>query len=175
MTDASGSGWSGVLLPYRVSDVWTSSERSNSINVLELMALYNAVFFFKDSLQNIPIRILTDNMATLFCLRRMGSFRSKIMNSVCKKFLLLCHGYNIQFVAGHIDGALNVLADRGSRQGPISTEKMLDLDTLLFIWEKFELNPWLDAFGTRVTSRCISYVSPCPDPRAYAIDACRHD
>ena len=175
MTDASGSGWSGVLLPYRVSDVWTCSERLNSINALEIMAMFNTVNFFKDSLQDIPIRILTDNTATLFCLKRMGSFRSIIMNSVCKKFLLLCHEYNIQFVAGHIEGALNVLADRGSRQGPISTEKMLDLDTLLYIWEVFKLNPWLDAFATRVTSRCLSYVSPCPDPKAYAIDACRHD
>ena len=97
------------------------------------------------------------------------------MNTVCRDFLLLCHKYNIQFVAGHIAGSLNVLADRGSRQGSISTENMLDQDSLLYIWDKWKLNPWLDAFATLVTTRCPSYVSPCPDPKAYAIDACRHD
>ena len=175
MTDASGVGWSGVILPYRVSDSWTSKERTNSINVLELTAMYNAVNFFKTSLQNIPIRLLTDNMATLFCLKRMGSFRSEKMNNLCTDFLLLCHEYNIRFVAGHIAGPLNVLADRGSRQGSISTENMLDQDSLLYIWDKWQLNPWLDVFATLVTTRCPSYVSPCPDPKAYAIDACRHD
>ena len=59
MTDASGVGWSGVILPYRVSDTWTSKERTNSINVLELTAMYNAVNFFKNSLQDIPIRFIS--------------------------------------------------------------------------------------------------------------------
>ena len=175
MTDASNYGWSGVLIPFRVSDVWTSTESSYSINVLELIAIHRTISFFAVSLQNITVRILTDNMATLFCLKRMGSFRSPLMNNVCRDFLLLCHKHNIPFVVGHISGPLNVLADRGSRAGPISTEKMLDQDSLLSSWNQWQLNPWLDVFASRETSRCPSYVSPCPDPKAFAIDAFRHD
>merc|ERR1739842_257866 len=117
MTDASSFGWSGVLIPYRVSDVWNFLEASFSINVLELLAVYKTLESFKDSLRNITVRILTDNMATLFCLKKMGSFHSQLMNSVCRDFLSLCHEYKILFVVRHIEGPLNVLADRGSRTG----------------------------------------------------------
>merc|ERR1739842_55119 len=92
-------------------------------------------------------------------------------NSVCRDFLSLCHEYKILFVVRHIEGPLNVLADKGSRTGPISSETMLDQDSLLSTWSQWNLFPWLDVFASRETSRCCSYVSPCPDPKAFAIDA----
>ncbi|CAL4093496.1 unnamed protein product [Meganyctiphanes norvegica] len=40
MTDASLSGWSGVILPYTVSGTWPLDYSSQSINWLELMAIF---------------------------------------------------------------------------------------------------------------------------------------
>ena len=52
MTDASNYGWSGVLIPFRASGVWTSTERSYSMNVRVNRSPQDDKFFAV-SLQNI--------------------------------------------------------------------------------------------------------------------------
>lgn len=173
MTDASDFGWSGVLFPFQVKDCWTPSDLSHSINVREMRAVLNSVSFCKESLRGQVLKLRTDNMATLFCLKKMGSLRCPLLNELSRDFLLLCTQENISFVPVHIQGCLNVLADRGSRKGPIPTEYCLDPDSLDWIFQRFRFYPseTTDFFATRATTRCASFVSPCPDPKAIFQDA----
>ena len=97
-TDASGSGWSGVIGRHRVQDCWTPLDRSNHINVKELRAILYSLHFFKDVLSNRTIRILTDNSAALFCLKRMGSLHSPHLDSVTRELILFCNLRSISFV-----------------------------------------------------------------------------
>ena len=170
-TDASDHAWSCVLLPFRIQDCWTQWERSRSINWKEVKAIYNTLSFFQDNLSGRVIRIHTDSMVALFCLRRMGSLNSPETNDILRQLLLLCHRRNIVFQVVHISGCLNVLADQGSRVGPITTEWCLDPESFDWIFHQFPCFPQVDLFATRANSRFSRYVSPCPDERAYFQDA----
>ena len=110
-------------------------------------------------------------MVVLYCLRRMGSLHSPPLDAVTRDLILFCHRRNISFVPVHIPGKLNVVADQGSRQGPISTEWMLDPESFESICQEFPFFPTVDLFATRATSRLTCYVSPCPDPQAFHQDA----
>ena len=122
MTDASGYGWSGVLPPFLIKDSWTPLELSSSINWRELKAVFNTIEFLRESLSGKVFRIHTDNQVALFCMRRMGSIRSGDLNDLSRRLLLSCRVLGITLVPVHIKGILNVLADQGSRDGPIPTE-----------------------------------------------------
>jgi len=174
-TDASDYGWSGVIGPITVHDSWTQWEQSNSINWREIRAILNSVSYLQDCLAHRTIRIHTDSMVALFCLKRMGSLHSAGISATIKHLLLLCQERNIIFVPVHISGCLNVLADQASRSGPIQTEWCLDPDTFDWIFQECPCSPQVDLFATRANFRFARYVSPCPDPGAFAQDALKKD
>ena len=170
-TDASSSGWSGVVLPFRVRDFWMPWEISNSINWREMAAILRTVDFLRLSLAHRSIKIVTDSLVVFFCLKRMGSLHSESLNDLLRAFLLLCQEYSITFVPVHISGSLNVLADQGSRNTPISTEWSLDPESFDWIFHQFPFSPQVDLFATRENFQFFPYVSPCPDPDAFFINA----
>ena len=88
-----------------------------------------------------------------------------------RDMILFCLQKEISFVPVHIPGSRNVLADQGSRQVPLSTEWMLDPDLFESICQKVFPFPQIDLFATRATARLSCYISPCPDPDAYRMDA----
>ena len=174
-TDASDYGWSGVIGPITVHDSWTQWEQSNSINWREIRAILNSVSYLQDCLAHRTIRIHTDSMVALFCLKRMGSLHSAEISATIRHLLLLCQERNIIFVPVHISGCLNVLADQASRSGPIQTEWCLDPDTFDWIFQECPCSPQVDLFATRANFRFARYVSPCPDPGAFAQDALKEE
>ena len=122
ITDASDSGWSGVIGRHRVQESWTPSECLNYINIREMLGIFLSIQFFQGVLSDRTIRIYTDSMVTLFCLRRMGSLHSPPLDRVIQDLILFCHQRNISFVPVYIPGKLNVLADQGSCLEPLATE-----------------------------------------------------
>ena len=170
-TDASDYGWSGVLHPFRIQDSWTPSDLSNSINWREMKAILNTLRFCRRSLYGKVLRIHTDNLATLFCIKKMGSTHSPPLNKLSRELLLFCQLHKITLVPVYIPGVLNVLADQGSRKGPIITEWSLDPDSFLWIFQVFNIFPKVDLFATKENTKFASYVSPSQDPEAYAQDA----
>ena len=175
MTDASEYAWSGVAQPFRIQDFWTPWERSQSINWKEIKAIYYTVLFCRDSLSGRAIRVLTDSMVAVYCLKRMGSLRSPTLSSLLRELLLLCHDHSIVLVPAHIEGSLNVLADQGSRIGPFKTEWCLDPDSFSWIFQQFPCCPEVDLFATRANSRFPAFVSAYPDPKAVFWDARSQD
>ena len=73
--------------------------------------------------------------------------------------------------ARHLPGKLNILADALSRPHCIlHTEWTLTQRVLKRVWARFH-KPMVDLFATRFNHRLPTYVSPVPDPAAWAIDA----
>ena len=170
MTDASQSGWSGVLLPHRVSGLWPSSFRGMSINWLELMAVFLSLQHFLPFLQGRSVLVMSDNTTAVACLLHQGTLRSDTLMSLSQQVLEFCHFHSILPVPKHLCGSLNVLADLGSRQGPVHTEWSLDRET--FEWLSSLAGPFqVDLFATRDNAQLRTFVSPFPDSLAIEVNA----
>ena len=77
---------------------------------------------------------------------------------------------HIVLKARHIPGHLNVIADKLSRQGQIiQMEWSLHQEVfdLCQTWNR----PQVDMFATRYNCKLTKYMSPVPDPNAWAVDA----
>ena len=73
--------------------------------------------------------------------------------------------------ARHIPGYLNVIADKLSRHNQvIQTEWSLSQQVFRLLFSKWAL-PQLDLFATRFNHKLPRFVSPVPDPTAWAVDA----
>ena len=171
MTDASRYGWSGVLLPHQVHGIWEEEEKLQSMNWMELKTILLVLLEFADYCQGQCIRLFTDNMTALACLNRQGSSHFVSLWSLIKEILELCQEKEIVLLPVHIAGPLNVLADKGSRSSPISTEWSLDRPSFLWACRELGLVPEVDLFATRENAQLPSFVSPCLDPWADAQDS----
>ena len=170
MTDSSDLSWAGVLLPHKVRGDWNPSQLDQHINWKELKAVHLSLIHFLPLLRGKCVSLRADNTVALACLRKQGSLRSSNLWDLSKEILELTLAQGITLVPKHIKGVLNVLADKGSRSLPIETEWSLDRETFLFLCSRFG-NFALDCFATWDNKQCPCFVSPCPDPRAWAEDA----
>ena len=151
MTDASLFGWSGVLLPHQVEGEWPQFLWFHSMNWKELQAILLTVQHFLRRLRGKVVKVWSDNMTALACIRRQGSAHSPALLDLASSLLILCHRHNITLIPSHIQGVLNVLADAGSRKGPISTEWSLDprsFKEICHLWGR----PQVDLFTTTPNS-----------------------
>ena len=171
MTDASDYGWSGVTLPYIVEGHWTQEECILPICWRELKAILETIYHFADLLRGKSVRVLSDSMTALACIRHQGSVHSGDLYLLSKEILEFCQAQDISLVPVHLRGVLNVLADQGSRLGPIVTEWSLDRYTFLQICYFLGFFPEVDLFATRFNSQLLCFVSPFPDAMALAWDA----
>ena len=73
--------------------------------------------------------------------------------------------------ARHIPGRLNVIADKLSRLGQtIQTEWSLHPEVFQAVCSRWH-QPQVDLFATRFNNKLPQFVSPVPDPQAWAVDA----
>ena len=170
MTDASRSGWGGVLIPHSTSGTWPDSYHSCSINWLELQAVFLSLLHFLPLLRGRCVQLLSDNTTVIACILHQGSLRSEPLMDLSTQILEFCWSHSICLVPKHLSGSLNVLADQSSRLDPVSTEWSLDRDT--FKWAcSLTSPPQVDLFATRENHLLPRYVSPCPDPAAVEVNA----
>ena len=99
------------------------------------------------------------------------------MMRIVREFLSLCLKGNITFEVRHIKGSNNVLADAGSRWGLNAAHNMLDQITLDYCFTVLGFIPLVDCFASRENTRCVSFISPCPDSslNCVGIDALKTD
>ena len=87
------------------------------------------------------------------------------------RILSWCTRQQVTLRAGHIPGRLNVIADKLSRLGQtIQTEWSLHPEVFQAICDWWH-QPQVDLFATRFNNKLPQFVSPVPDPHAWAVDA----
>ena len=165
-TDASLKGWGFQINQKRFFGKFDKT-LNYSINVLELMTVWFALLV--TSRKNVVIQVLCDNTTTIQVLKKGGSLNfqlASLAEMIWRRAALL----NWTLQIAHIGGAFNVLADQLSRNEALSTEWSL---TRRDFQDVLRLNPRLqvDLFATSLNNKLQTFVSPCPDPQAAAVDA----
>lgn len=170
-TDASLDGWGAHMGIHMASGLWPPVCKNQHINLLELRAVLLALQTFAHYVQNRSVLLVTDNTTVAAYINKQGGTHSQCLCNLAVEIALWCAENNVFIKARFLPGRLNVLADCLSRKNNIvQTEWTLSqrvLSQVFLIWD----TPHIDLFATRLNRRLPVFVSPVPDPEAYAIDA----
>ncbi|CAG2218948.1 unnamed protein product [Mytilus edulis] len=113
---------------------------------------------------------VSENGNKVAYLRNQGGTHCYELYLLAREILLLCNHLHLQIVVRHVPGKLNVLADALSRTlTPVNTEWEL----LQSVFQAITLqwgSPHVDLFATSLNYKVQVFMSPVPDPKAYAVD-----
>jgi hypothetical protein len=170
-TDASLQGWGGFLSGHQASGSWSQQETLLHISLLELRAVHRSLQVFLPLVRNKTIQVLGDNTTAIAYIRNQGGTQSVSLFRETKELLLWCEANHITLRPFYLPGHLNSVADILSRSHQVlSTEWTLHPAVFRRL---HQLIPQLDVdlFATRLNNRLPHFVSPCPDPQAWGVDA----
>ena len=167
-TDASLTGWGFHFDSVEKSGVWPLCMKSYHINALELSTILLLVKHIRVP-KGSHIRVMCDNTTAVNIIRRGGS-RSALLNKVMFNIVETLQSKNLFLSANHIQGCMNIVADRLSRQGPIPTEWSLDQEGRDLILSLVPC-PQVDLFATFENRVLDCFVSPVIHPQATYVDA----
>ena len=170
-TDASNAGWGAHLGQNSTGGVSSVTEKHLHINLLELKAVLLALRFFQTDCRNNQVLIASDNTSVVAYINKQGGTRSAELCALMWRILTWCHQNNVTLRARHVPGSLNVIVDGLSRRNQIQpTEWSLSPQIFKQI-SKLWKSPQVDLFATSLNKKLPTYVSPIPDPQAWAVDA----
>ena len=84
-TDTSNIGWGAVTQSKSTSGSWANTETNAHINILELKAVLFGLQSLLDTVNDVAIKILPDNMTTFACINKMRTTHSQSRNRVTQK------------------------------------------------------------------------------------------
>ena len=100
-----------------------------------------------------------------------GGMKSGSLCALLWRLLSWCHPRGIVLRARHIPGRLNVIADKLSRHNQvIQTEWSLSQQVFTLLCSRWT-QPQVDLFATRFNHKLPRFVSPVPEPTAWAVEA----
>ena len=170
-TDTSNEGWGTHLRGSTARGVWSEPESHLHINFLELKAVLLALKSFEHRCREQIVLIVTDNTTVVSYINKEGGMRSGSLCALLWRLLSWCHLRKMVLRVRHIPGCLNVIADKLSRHNQvIQTEWSLSPQVFHLLCSKWD-RPQIDLFATRFNHRLPKFVSPVPDPAAWAVDA----
>jgi hypothetical protein len=165
-----------------VSGHWTPTDLEYSINYRELLAVKLGLQSLLPEVKEVVsgwhptrqrlslIQVLSDNMTTVFYLRKLGGKVSPLNNLVREIHLLTLESLRASISAVHLPGIQNTTADHLSRLTPKPYEWRMPTEIYNRISQA--LGPHsIDAFGSYRTRQCRDYWSLHPDPFSLARDA----
>ena len=172
-TDASNSGWGGVItdLETRANGSWSLEESSLHINCLELKAVLLSLQSLCNSYHNKHIRILTDNTCTVSYIKHFGGCKSQPCNSIARDIWSWAIDKNIWLSVAHLPGKLNTSADLESRNINEDCEWKLCESVFKTICDTLSFTSNIDLFASRLNYQLEPFVSFQPDPQSFAINA----
>lgn len=170
-TDASKHGYGGYINHSQVTQgVWSQTEQSSHINLLEMEAVLRTLKHFLPLLKNQSVMIRCDNITVVQFLNNFGGTKSA---PLCYKTWELWHlaiQNNIRLKAAYLAGHLNTLADQLSRVKIQPTEWSLNnqvTQSLFQIWG----DPQIDLFASVLNHKAPMFCSWQPHFKAIATDA----
>ena len=170
-TDASKEGWGAHLDEHTARGTWSLPESKLHINHLELKAVFLALKEFRTLVFNKTVLIATDNTTVVAYINKEGGMKSGSLCALLWRILSWCTRQQVTLRARHIPGRLNVIADKLSRLGQtIQTEWSLHPEVFQAVCSRWH-QPQVDLFATRFNNKLPQFVSPVPDPQAWAVDA----
>lgn len=169
-SDASLTGWGAVCGNRKVHGFWTSEERENNINFLELKAALFGLKCLAENYCNCRILLRIDNTTAICYINRMGGTQFDYLNDITQDIWTWCEKRKIIIVATYIASKENFEADAESRKLEPETEFEIAAYAFEEIKNYFGV-PTIDLFASRSNSKCIRYVSWKRDPDSEAIDA----
>ena len=165
-TDACLSGW-GFQIDNKLFSGSFSKSMTYSINVLETLTVWFSLLMIKE--KGVVIQVLTDNSSAIAAIRRNSSLTfhlSSLSDLIWRRAARL----NWTLTISHIQGSFNIVADQLSRRTEMPSEWSLSTTDFKKILSQ---NPRLqvDLFATSLNKKLPTYISPCPDNRAAAVDS----
>ena len=170
-TDASNE-WRGFHLnEHTARGDWSRPESKLHINFLELKLVFLALKEFQDLCSNHIVLKATDNTTVVAYINKEGGMKSGPLCALLWRILTWCARKQVILKAQHILGRLNMIADKLSRLGQtIQTEWSFHPEVFKQICRLWH-QPQVDLFATRFHNKFPQFVSPLPDPQAWAVDA----
>ena len=169
-TNASNEGWGAHLGDSTARGVWSSMESLVHINYLELKAVL-ALKQFEHLCRDQIVLVATDNTTVVSYINKQGGMRSGSLCALLWRLLSWCHPRGIVLRVRHIPGRLNVIADKLSRHNQvIQTEWSQSQQAFSHLCSRWA-QPQVDLFATQFNHKLPWFVSPVPDPTAWAVDA----
>ena len=101
----------------------------------------------------------------------MGGMHSVICNDIAKRIWEFAQNRDFWISSSHIPGVENTMADKMSRVFNDNTEWMLSHKLFKVLCDRFQFNPPVDLFATRLNKQIYKYVSWMPDPYCIAVNA----
>lgn len=169
-SDASKTGWGAACNGERTHGFWSETEKSESINMLELMAVLFGLRCFAKDKTNCQILLRIDNTTAISYVNRMGGVQLQKLSNLAKKIWKWCEARNIWIFASYISSRENVEADEESRKLKGNTEFQMSVEGFKLIVDTFG-NPDIDLFASRTNAKCKKYISWKKDPHSVAVDA----
>jgi hypothetical protein len=169
-TDASEKAWGAHMQGMKVQGPWTTHQKTQHINILELLAVQKGLKVFLDKVRNKSVLVQTDNTTVLHYINKLGGTKSPQLCQITWEMLNWCIDHRIQLQAVHIPGVHNVLADTLSRRLVPHTEWELNdyvVQQLFHIWTE----PSVDLFATVKNKKLKRFCSLAPHPQAEYQDA----
>lgn len=148
---------------------WSALQQVYHINVLELMAISNALCSF-DFKENSSILIRSDNKTTIAYINTFRRVKSPECHKVAKKIWLRCISRKQFLKASYISTSTNFIADGLSRDEIDQNDYELSPEIFTRICEAYGY-PTVDCFATHLSTKCPTSHSEHPDPKTAQVDA----
>ncbi|MDJ0933744.1 MAG: hypothetical protein QNJ43_26440 [Breoghania sp.] len=170
-TDASNLCWGAHAVGFRAQGEWSADDRLLSINALELLAVLRALQADPPFWKGKQILVASDNTTAVSYINRQGGTHSMILMDITQDLFALVLDLEMTIRARHIPGRLNRTADLLSRADQVvNTEWTLNRQVAAQLWTVWG-KPTIDLMATELTHQLPTYISPYPDPQAFAVDA----
>ncbi|KAI8488054.1 hypothetical protein Bbelb_341720 [Branchiostoma belcheri] len=169
-SDASLQGWGGFSQEKKAGGRWSSLEKADHINVLELKAAFLSLQSFA---QNVPrglVKMKLDNTTAVAYINRKGGTKSVQLMKLSLEMWNWALQRGLMLTASHVEGAKNQIADTLSRVFNDRTEWQLNPEVFRKLSE-FMPGVTIDLFASRLNAQLPRYVAWMSDPAAVAVDA----
>ena len=169
-TDASSNGWGASMGCLNQSGLWSREESKLHINILEMMAVHNALRIWAPQIRGDVVSLHTDNKTVVAYLQKEGGTKSRQLCLKTAQILALCRKWGIILRPAYLPGMANLAADALSRR-QIVKEWHLSPVVVTRIFRRWGI-PQVDAVASRQTAQLSTYFTlDRRDRKAAAVDA----